>query len=205
MSESRRAGVIPTSRIEAFSDGMFAIIITIMVLEIKPPHGAGWNDIKTVLPALISYVMSFLFVGVYWGDHHHLLLTARRLSSGIMLTNLNLLFWLSLIPFVTGWVGENNFGSLPVAIYAVLLDFCGLSYTALQKMIEASHADDPLLKERFKRHSAKGWLSLICYTAAIPIAYLNSYISIVIFFVIAIIWLIPDKTLVLPGGKDFEV
>ena len=205
MAESRRGRVIPTSRIEAFSDGMFAIIITIMVLEIQPPHGSGWSDIKTVVPGLISYVMSFLFVGIYWGNHHHLLLTVRKLSSGIMLANLNLLFWLSLIPFVTGWVGQNNFATLPVAIYAILLDICGLSYTLLLKMIEANHADDLLVKERLKRHSVKGWLSFACYTAAIPIAYVSSYISVIIFFVIAIIWLIPDKSLVLPGEKEFEI
>jgi uncharacterized membrane protein len=199
MSESRRAAGIPTSRIEAFSDGMFAIIITIMVLELRPPHGSGWNDIKSVLPALISYVMSFLFVGVYWGNHHHLLLSVKRLSSGIMLTNLNLLFWLSLIPFVTGWVGENNFAPLPVAIYAALLDVCGLSYTALQKMIEASHPGEVTLKERFKKHRRKALLSVISYTAAIPIAYINSYVSITIFFVVAIIWLIPDKSIIMPG------
>jgi uncharacterized membrane protein len=198
MSETRTVSRIPKSRIEAFSDGMFAIIITIMVLELKPPHGSGWNDIKTVLPALISYVMSFLFVGVYWGNHHHLLITVRRLSSGIMLTNLNLLFWLSLIPFITEWVGQNNFASLPVAIYAVLLDICGLSYTLLQKMIEACHPEDTHMKQRFEKHGRKGQLSLLCYTAAIPLAYVNSYISIAIFFAVAIIWLIPDKSILEP-------
>jgi uncharacterized membrane protein len=141
--------------------------------------------------------MSFLFIGVYWGNHHHLLLTVKRLSSGIMLTNLNLLFWLSLIPFVTGWVGENNFASLPVAIYAGLLDICGISYTALQKMIEACHPDDHQMKQRFEKHGRKGFLSLLCYTAAIPLAYVNSYISITIFFVVAIIWLIPDKSILM--------
>ncbi len=200
MSETNSYPRIPTSRIEAFSDGMFAIIITIMVLELKPPHGSSWTDIKSIMPALISYVMSFLFVGVYWGNHHHLMLAVKRLSSGIMLSNLNLLFWLSLVPFVTGWVGENNFASLPVAIYAALLDICGLSYTILQKMIEACHKDLHL-KENFKKHSRKGILSLLCYTTAIPLAYVNSRISIIIFFTVAILWLIPDKSIIMKNDK----
>jgi uncharacterized membrane protein len=195
-NKTSRSG-ISTSRIEAFSDGMFAIIITIMVLELKPPHGTNWDAIKPVIPALISYVMSFLFVGVYWGNHHHLLHTVKRLSSGIMLSNLNLLFWLSLVPFVTGWVGENHFAPLPVVIYAMLLDICGLSYTILQKMIEACHKEDQQLKKNLKKHARKGMFSLICYTAAIPLAYLNSYISVTIFFVVAIIWLIPDKNIIM--------
>jgi uncharacterized membrane protein len=195
MPESHRPA-ISTSRTEAFSDGMFAIIITIMVLELKAPHGTSWKDIEPLLPKLISYVMSFLFVGVYWGNHHHLLHTVKRLSPAIMLSNLHLLFWLSLIPFITGWVGENHFASLPVALYAALLDICGLSYTLLQKMIEASHPDDQHLKQILKRHTKKGIVSVISYTSAIPLAYVNPYISIVIFFIIAIIWLIPDRNIV---------
>ena len=164
---------ITTSRLEAFSDGMLAIIITIMILELKPPHGTDWSSLKPVLPGLISYVMSFLIIGVYWGNHHHLLHTVKRLSSGIMLSNLNLLFWLSLVPFATGWMGENHFASLPVAVYAALLDVCGLCYTLLQKMIEACHKDDQQLKEVMKAQTRKGVLSVICYTSAIPLAYVN--------------------------------
>jgi len=116
------------NRLEAFSDGVFAIIITIMVLEMKVPHGSDWEALKQLLPVFISYVLSFLFVGNYWGNHHHLLNTVKKTNARIMLANLNLLFWLSLIPIATGWMGENNFSSNPVAVYAILLLMCGLSY-----------------------------------------------------------------------------
>ncbi len=181
------------TRLEAFSDGMFAIIITIMVLELKAPHGTNWEAIKIVLPALISYVMSFLFVGVYWGNHHHLLHLAKQNSSGIMLANLNLLFWLSLIPFMTSWMGENNFAPLPVTIYAVLLNICGISYTILQKVIEACNKDDEQIKFLLKRQTIKGIISIALYTAAAFFAYFNSYISVALFFVVAVMWLVPDK------------
>jgi len=197
MSDTQRTNRtgVPTTRLEAFSDGMLAIIITIMVLELKAPHGTDWNSLKPILPGLISYVMSFLFVGVYWGNHHHLVHVVKRLSSGIMLSNLNLLFWLSLVPFATGWMGENHFAPLPVAVYAALLDICGLSYTLLQKMIEACHKDNQQLKDIMRGHTRKGIISIICYTSAIPLAYVNSYISVGIFFIIAIYWLVPDKNI----------
>ena len=202
MSDTQRTNRtgIPTTRLEAFSDGMLAIIITIMVLELKAPHGTDWNSLKPILPGLISYIMSFLFVGVYWGNHHHLLHTVKRLSSGIMLSNLNLLFWLSLVPFATGWMGENHFAALPVAVYAALLNVCGLSYTLLQKMIEACHKDDHQLKEIMRGQTRKGILSVICYTAAIPLAYVNPYISVAIFFINAIYWLVPDKNILKTAG-----
>jgi uncharacterized membrane protein len=192
-SENRTG--ITTARIEAFSDGVLAIIITVMVLELKTPHGTDWAALKPSLPGLISYVMSFLFIGVYWGNHHHLFHVVKRLSSGIMLSNLHLLFWLSLVPFVTGWVAENNFAPLPVAVYAALLDVCGIAYTILQKMIEACHSDNIALKRIMKDHTRKGIISLIGYTSAIPLAYINSYISVAIFFMIAIWWLIPDRNI----------
>jgi len=197
MSDTQRTNRtgVPTTRLEAFSDGMLAIIITIMVLELKAPHGTDWNSLKPILPGLISYVMSFLFVGVYWGNHHHLVHVVKRLSSGIMLSNLNLLFWLSLVPFATGWMGENHFAPLPVAVYAALLDICGLSYTLLQKMIEACHKDNQQLKDIMRGHTRKGIISIICYTSAIPLAYVNSYISVGIFFIIAVYWLVPDKNI----------
>ena len=197
-SHSTNKSNVTTSRLEAFSDGVLAIIITVMVLELKTPEGTDWLALKQVKPGLISYIMSFLFVGVYWGNHHHLLHTVKRLSSGIMLCNLHLLFWLSLVPFATGWMGENNFAPLPVAVYAALLDICGLAYVILQKMIEACHKDDSQLKEIMKRHTRKGILSTISYTAAIPLAYVNPYISVAIFFIIAIIWLVPDKSFIKP-------
>ncbi|MES1219476.1 MAG: TMEM175 family protein [Bacteroidota bacterium] len=186
---------ITTTRLETFSDGMLAIIITIMVLELKAPHGSDWASLKTMLPGLISYVMSFLVVGVYWGNHHHLLHTVKRLSSGIMLSNLNLLFWLSLVPFATSWMAENHFSSLTVAIYAALLEMCGFAYFILQKMIEACHRDDIQLKDVLKGQTRKGIFSQAAYISAIPLAFLNPYISIAIFFIVVVIWLVPDRNI----------
>jgi len=184
----------PAGRLEAFSDGVLAIIVTIMVLELKAPHGTDWAAIKPLVPVLISYVMSFLFVGVYWGNHHHLLHTVKRLSAGIMLANLHLLFWLSLVPFATAWMGENHFAPLTVAVYAGLLCVCGLAYTILQKAIEACHRDDLRLKTVMERHSRKGIFSVIAYLSAIPLAYVEPYISVGIFFLVAIVWLVPERS-----------
>lgn len=182
-----------TTRLEAFSDAMLAIIITIMVLELKTPEHANWASIWEIRHELIAYVMSFLFVGVYWGNHHHLIHTVKKLSSGVLLTNLNLLFWLSLVPFATGWMAKTEFEPLTVAVYAVLLNVCGLSYTFLQKSIERTHRDNEHLKRVMKRHTRKGIFSIISYGAAVPLAYVNSYISLAIFFLVAIVWLVPDK------------
>jgi len=183
------------NRLEAFSDGVLAIIITIMVLELKVPHGSDWKALEPLIPVFISYVMSFLFVGVYWGNHHHLLHLVKNFSSGIMLANLNLLFWLSLVPFVTGWVGENHFAALPVMVYALLLNVCGISYTVLQKVVENCNKDNQQIKMLLKHQSRKGVLSVCLYSSAAGLAWLNPYISIAIFFFVAIIWLVPDKNI----------
>ena len=169
------------NRLEAFSDGVLAIIITIMVLELKAPHSTEWEEIRKLVPVLISYVMSFLFVGVYWGNHHHLLHIVKRMSSGIMLANLNLLFWLSLVPFATGWISESHFASLPVALYALLLDICGISYTILQRTIASCHKHNHGLDVIATGQKRKGIISVVLYTAAIPLAYFNPYISVAIF------------------------
>jgi uncharacterized membrane protein len=145
------------------------------------------------MPVLLSYVMSFLFVSVYWGNHHHLLHLVKQFSSGIMLANLNLLFWLSLVPFATSWMGENSFASLSVAVYAVLLNICGISYTILQKSVAACHNDNQQIKLLLKRQTTKGLISVVLYTLAIPLAYFNAYISVSIFFIVSVMWLIPDK------------
>jgi uncharacterized membrane protein len=137
--------------------------------------------------------MSFLFVGVYWGNHHHLFHLVKHFSSGIMLANLNLLFWLSLVPFATGWMGENEFAAITVSVYAVLLCVCGISYTILQKTIEACHHENTELKHLMKKQTRKGLLSVVLYTSAIGLAWINSYIAVGIFFLVAIIWLVPDK------------
>lgn len=182
------------NRLEAFSDGVLAIIITIMVLELKAPQGYAWADIKPLMPQLISYVMSFLFVGVYWGNHHHLLHLTKHFSSGIMLANLNLLFWLSLVPFATGWVGENHFAAVPVCVYAVLLNVCGISYTILQKTIEACN-NDAGVKMVMKRQTVKGLISVAAYSLAAILAFVQPYISVAIFFAVAFVWLVPDKNI----------
>ncbi len=181
------------NRLEAFSDGVLAIIITIMVLELKVPHGTNWTDLLALWPVFISYVLSFLYIGIYWGNHHHLMHTARRVNSGILLTNLHLLFWLSLIPFTTAWMGENHFESNPVALYAVNLTAAGIAYFILQKSIERHHAKDDQLKSAFQRHAKNGIVSQIAYAAAIPLAYVHPMISGIIFLLIAILWIVPAK------------
>lgn len=181
------------NRLEAFSDGVLAIIITIMVLELKVPHGAGWSDLLALWPVFISYVLSFLYIGIYWGNHHHLMHTARRVNSDILLSNLHLLFWLSLIPFTTAWMGENHFESNPVALYAVNLTAAGIAYFILQKAIERHHAKDDQLKSAFQKHAKKGIVSQIAYAAAIPLAYVHPMISGIIFLLIAILWIVPAK------------
>lgn len=183
------------SRLEAFSDGVLAIIITIMVLELKVPHGSGWENLIPLIPVFISYLLSFLYLGIYWGNHHHLLHTITHVNSTIMLANLNLLFWLSLIPFVTGWMGENHFESNTVALYAVILMLCGFAYFVLQKVIENSLDDNSHIKEAMKKLFKKEMFSIAAYSAAIPLAYVNYYISGVLFFATALMWLIPDRNI----------
>jgi uncharacterized membrane protein len=183
------------NRLEAFSDGVLAIIITIMVLEIKVPHGAEWVDLKPLLPIFSSYVLSFLYIGIYWGNHHHLMHTVKAVNSGIIWANINLLFWLSLVPFATGWMGENHFATNTVIVYAVLLLLSGAAYTILQVTIEKSNPANPRLAAAFARVKAKGLFSLVGYIMAIPFAYVNTLISGLIFLTVSITWLIPDKSI----------
>ena len=187
-------------RLEAFSDGVFAIIITIMVLELKVPHGDKMEDLYPLLPTLFCYVQSFMFVGVYWVNHHHLVHTVNKVSSSIMWTNLFLLFNLSLVPFLTSWVGESGFAAVPVALYAVLLATSGLSYTILQFAITRCNKWNELLRIAMRGSARKGILSLILYSAAIPLAFVNPFISEAIFLLVSITWLIPDKRI----EKAFE-
>ena len=181
------------SRLEAFSDGVMAIIITIMVLELKAPEGTNWQALKPLLPVFLSYTLSFIYIGIYWNNHHHLMHLVKHISAGIMWANLNLLFWLSLVPFATGWLGENHFEPFPVALYAALLAMCGVAYTILQITIERCHKDDTRLKDIMQRQRGKGIGSLFLYTAAIPFAYINTIISGLLFVMVAIMWIIPDK------------
>jgi len=181
------------TRLEAFSDGVIAIIITIMVLELKVPEGSDWQALKPLLPVFLCYTLSFIFIGIYWNNHHHLMHLVKHISAGIMWANLNLLFWLSLVPFATGWLGQNHFQPFPTAVYAVLLDLCGVAYTILKIAIERFHKDEPNLKGIMQRQTGKGMASLFLYTAAIPLAYVNTLISGMLFAIVSVIWFIPDK------------
>ena len=180
-----------TSRLEAFSDGVIAIIITIMVLELKAPHGVDWDALRPILPALGTYVLSFVFLGIYWNNHHHLLHTAERVNGPILWANLHLLFWLSLVPFVTGWTGENHFASIPTFVYGVVFVMAGVAYQLLERAIIRLHGPDSRLR-RAIGEDLKGKLSLASYVAALPLAFLDPRISWAIFVVVALAWVLPD-------------
>jgi uncharacterized membrane protein len=179
-------------RLEAFSDGVIAIIITIMVLELKVPHGAEWADLAPLLPVFMSYVLSFVFIGIYWNNHHHMLHAATKVSGGILWANMHLLFWLSLIPFVTGWMGENHFAALPVALYGVVLLLAGGAYFILAKTLAAHHGKDSKLA-RALGNDFKGLASLVIYAVAVGIAWWVPAVSGSLYVVVAIMWLIPDR------------
>ena len=183
------------SRLEAFSDGVIAIIITIMVLEIKMPHEAEWAALMPLLPLLYSYFLSFVFVGIYWGNHHHLLHTVKTVNSGIIWANMNLLFWLSLLPIATGWMGETHFAKNTVIVYAVLLLACGVSFTILQLTIQKTNPMNEKLAAAFAGLRVKGLVSMTCYTVAIPLAFVSTTVSGLLFLAVGIIWLVPDKNI----------
>lgn len=181
-----------TNRLEAFSDGVLAIIVTIMVLELKVPHGDAWSDLSRLVPTFVSYVLSFLYVAIYWNNHHHLLHTVSNVTGRILWANMNLLFWLSLVPFVTGWMGENHFAVRPVAAYGAVLLMCAVAYYVLSLAIIREHGDDSLLKTAVGE-DRKGKLSLVLYASAIPLAFLERWIGFAIYWIVALIWLIPDR------------
>ena len=183
------------NRLEAFSDGVLAIIITIMVLELKIPKSPDWSELKELIPVFFSYTISFLFIGIYWGNHHHLLHAVKRINSGIMWANINFLFWLSLIPFATGWMGENHFARNPVIIYALLLFISGMAFFILQQIIAKSHDFDFVMQEAMRKAEKKGIISLIAYAIAIALSFYNPKISGIIFLVVAIVWIIPEKNI----------
>ena len=182
---------IPTNRLEAFSDGVIAIIITITVLELKVPTGATLSSIIPLLPLFITYAVSFQMVGTYWNNHHHLLQATKHVSTGIMWANLHLLFWLSLIPFSTGWLGENHGGTIPTVFYASVLLLCAIAYTILQYTV-LIHAENHHDLKKEIDSSWKGKISLLSYLIAIPCAFINPVISDILIFAVAIIWFIPD-------------
>jgi uncharacterized membrane protein len=179
-------------RLEAFSDGVIAIIITIMVLELKVPHGTELVALKPLIPVFFSYVLSFVYVGIYWNNHHHLLHVAEKVNGRILWANLHLLFWLSLIPFVTGWMGENHFAAVPVALYGAILLMAGLAYTALARVLATHHGKDSRLAIAIGR-DYKGIASLIIYAVAILLAFLNPWIAFALYVLVAAIWFIPDR------------
>ncbi len=179
-------------RLEAFSDGVIAIIITIMVLELKVPHGAELGALRPLAPVLLSYVLSFVYVGIYWNNHHHLLHAARHVDGRILWANLHLLFWLSLFPFVTHWVGETSFAEWPVAVYGVVLLMAALAYTLLVRALLARHGPDSVLATAIGT-DFKGNVSIACYVLGILLAALvNRWAAFAVYAVVALIWLIPD-------------
>jgi uncharacterized membrane protein len=180
------------TRLEAFSDGVIAIIITIMVLELKVPHGDGIEALAPLFAVFLSYVLSFVYIGIYWNNHHHMLHTCTRVTGAILWANLHLLFWLSLIPFATGWMGENHFASAPAAIYGVVLLMAAIAYWILQQLIIASQGADSLLKKAVGA-DWKGKLSPLFYVIAIPAAFWSQWISIGLYVFVALMWLVPDR------------
>ena len=179
-------------RLEAFTDGVIAIIITIMVLELKVPHGEDLAAITPLWPKFLSYVVSFIIVGIYWNNHHHMAHSVERVTGAILWANLHLLFWLSLVPFVTGWMGENHFAALPTAVYGAVLLMAGIAYTILQAAIIRHHGPHSKLAAAVGR-DGKAKLSTVLYAAAIPLAFVNELISDGIYVFVALMWLVPDR------------
>jgi uncharacterized membrane protein len=180
------------SRLEAFSDGVIAIIITIMVLELKAPHGDQVADLAPLWPVALSYVLSFVYIAIYWNNHHHMLHTVKHVTGGILWANMHLLFWLSIVPFVTAWLGENHFASTPTAIYGVVMLMAAIAYYTLQQTIIATQGKDSVLRKAVGG-DWKGKASPMFYLAAIVLAPWARYVSMALFSIVAIIWLIPDQ------------
>ena len=181
-----------TSRLEACSDGVIAILITIMVLELEPPHGASLAALRPLLPVLLSYALSFVFLGIYWNNHHHMLHAAERIDGKVLWANLHLLFWLSLMPFTTAWMGKTGAAPLPVAAYGVVLVLSAVAYTMLQAALIAVPGQHSRLAKAVGS-DAKGKLSLLAYAIAIPLAFVERRISIAIYVAVALAWLVPDR------------
>ena len=187
-------------RMEAFSDGVFAIIITIMVLELKVPDGEYLSSLLPLAPVFLSYVVSFLYVGIYWNNHHHLLQAAQNVNGRILWANLHLLFWLSLVPFVTGWMGRNDFAAWPVCLYGVNLLMSGFAYRLLVRSLVGHHGRESLVAKAIGK-DLKGNISLAIYVLAIPLAFVNSWLACLMYVVVAMIWFVPDTRI----EKSFPV
>jgi uncharacterized membrane protein len=180
------------NRLEAFSDGVIAIILTIMVLEIKVPNGGNLSSLIPIIPVFLSYMLSFIYVGIYWNNHHHLFQVVHKINGYVLLANLHLLFWLSLIPFTTGWMGQNNFSTTPTALYGGVLLMSAIAYTVLQYIIIHCEGNDSCIKVAIG-NDFKGKISLLLYIVSIPMAYFNALIAQSIFIIVALMWLIPDR------------
>jgi uncharacterized membrane protein len=179
-------------RLEAFSDGVIAVLITIMVLELKVPHGADWETLRPLVPVLLTYVLSFVYLGIYWNNHHHMLHATDRINGAILWANLHLLFWLSLVPFTTGWMGENHFAPLPSAVYGGVLLMSGIAFLVLQTAIIRHQGPHSKLREAVG-NDIKGKISAVLYAAAIPLAFVHQLIADAIYVFVALMWLVPDR------------
>jgi uncharacterized membrane protein len=183
---------MPKTRLEAFSDGVLAIIITIMVLELKVPHGENLSVLAPLLPVFFSYVLSFVYIGIYWNNHHHMLHAVNRITGGVLWANLHLLFWLSLFPFVTGWMGENSFAQLPTALYGGVLLMAAIAYQVLVVTITREEGPDSLLAKAVGK-DFKGKLSIVAYVVAIALCWFNQWAAQAIYVAVALVWLVPDR------------
>jgi uncharacterized membrane protein len=195
-------------RLEAFSDGVIAILITIMILELKVPHDATLEAIRHLLPTFLTYVLSFVYLGIYWNNHHHMLQATTRVTGGALWANQHLLFWLSLVPFVTSWMGENHYDSLPTAAYGVVLLCAAIAYTILQTVLVRERSGNNQTLGRAVGNDRKGKLSVLLYIIAVPMAFASPWVSITIYIIVALMWLVPDKriehTLVHQGSGTRE-
>lgn len=183
---------MPKGRLEAFSDGVFAIIITIMVLELKPPHSPDLESLRELLPIFLTYVLSFIYVGIYWNNHHHLFQAVRHVRGSTLWANLHLLFWLSLFPFVTNWVGATGFAAWPIAVYGIILFMAGFAYWILVQVLLQHEESDSALAKAIGTDT-KGKISLVIYLVAIGVSFLQPYLTCALYSLVAIIWLIPDR------------
>jgi uncharacterized membrane protein len=179
-------------RLEAFSDGVIAILITIMVLELAAPHGANLAALRPLIPIFLSYVLSFVFIGIYWNNHHHLLQATSHVDGLVLWANLHLLFWLSLIPFATGWMGENDFAAWPVAFYGAILFLAAVAYYLLARALVALHGEDSTLAKALGR-DVKGRVSVVIYLAAIPLTFVRPWLAYGLYVFVAVMWLVPDR------------
>lgn len=179
-------------RLEAFSDGVIAIIITIMVLELKAPHGATIDALLPLAPVLFSYVLSFVYVGIYWSNHHHLFQAVRRINGGILWWNLHLLFWLSLLPFVSAWMGDNDFATVPVAAYGVVLLMCAVSHALLEHRLASLHDGNEALALAIGS-DRKGWISIALYACGIGLGFVHAWLGLAIYVIMALVWCVPDQ------------